>query len=82
MSDVERIEDLLAELEEQRLMVLEDKPTAQAWLVGYFESKDDADDAWKRLAEMADAIEPGETRQQARMQIDDLSRERLKKPGL
>jgi ribosomal protein L11 methyltransferase len=46
---------LLAELEEQRLMVLEDKPSAQAWLVGYFESPDEASAAWKRLAETANA---------------------------
>jgi ribosomal protein L11 methyltransferase len=55
LAAIERIEDLLAEFEEQRLMVLEDKPTAQAWLVGYFETKDEADAAWKRLAEAGDA---------------------------
>ncbi len=51
LAAIEGIEDLLAELEEQRLMVLEDKPSAQAWVVGYFESKDEAIVAWKRLAE-------------------------------
>lgn len=44
------LEELLAEREEQRLMVLEDKPSGQAWLAGYFESAAEANDAWKQLA--------------------------------
>jgi ribosomal protein L11 methyltransferase len=44
------LEDVLAELEEQRLMVLEDKPSGRAWLTGYFESRAEADAAWRRLA--------------------------------
>jgi len=55
LAAIEQIEDLLAELEEQRLMVLEDKPLALAWVVGYFESQDDAITAWKRLGLAADA---------------------------
>ncbi len=52
---IDRIEELLSELEEQRLMVLEDKPLARAWVVGYFESKADAIVAWKCLAGAANA---------------------------
>jgi ribosomal protein L11 methyltransferase len=44
------LEELLAEREEQRLMVLEDKPSGRAWLAGYFESKDEARQAWNELA--------------------------------
>ena len=44
------LENHLAELEEQRLMVLEDKPSGRAWLTGYFESRAEADTAWRRLA--------------------------------
>lgn len=43
---VPAIEELLAEREEQRLMVLEDKPSGRAWLAGYFETRDDALRAW------------------------------------
>ncbi len=46
---VEPLQEVLAELEEQRLMVLEDKPAAQAWVTGYFESRDEAMAAWVRL---------------------------------
>lgn len=46
---IEPLEEMLAELEEPRLMVLEDKPSARAWLTGYFESRDEAMTAWKRL---------------------------------
>lgn len=47
---VPQIEDLLAEREEQRLMVLEDKPSGRAWLTGYFEARVQAQEAWKSLA--------------------------------
>ena len=43
---IDQIEELLGELEEQQLMVLEDKPTAQAWIVGYFVSHEEALKAW------------------------------------
>ncbi len=46
---IDRLEELLGELEEQRLMVLEDKPSGRTWLAGYFESHDEAIAAWKRL---------------------------------
>lgn len=46
---VPQIEDLLAEREEQRLMVLEDKPSGRAWLTGYFESREQAEATWKVL---------------------------------
>ncbi len=46
---VEPLEELLAELEEQRMMVLEDKPSERAWLMGYFESPGEARAAWARL---------------------------------
>lgn len=47
---VPALEDLLAEREEQRLMVLEDKPSGRAWLIGYFESQAEATKAWQVLA--------------------------------
>ena len=49
------LEDLLAEREEQRLMVLEDKPSGRAWLTGYFESRAEAAAAYKDLAAATDA---------------------------
>ena len=49
------LEELLAEREEQRLMVLEDKPSARAWLTGYFESRAEATAAWQDLAGATDA---------------------------
>lgn len=45
-----QLEDLLAEREEQALMVFEDKPSGRAWLTGYFESREQAFVAWKSLA--------------------------------
>lgn len=52
---VDQAEELLAELEEQRLMVLEDKPSAQAWVAGYFDSNEDALGTWKVFVEVAGA---------------------------
>jgi ribosomal protein L11 methyltransferase len=49
---IEFLEELLAQLEDQRLMLLEDKPAGLAWVTGYFESGDEATAAWKRLAGM------------------------------
>ena len=43
------LEDLLAELEEQRLMILEDKPSGRAWLIGYFKSQAEAEATWASL---------------------------------
>lgn len=48
---IEPLEELLAELEEQRVMVMEDKPSGRAWLTGYFASRDEAMAAWARLIE-------------------------------
>ncbi|MBI2814862.1 MAG: 50S ribosomal protein L11 methyltransferase [Opitutae bacterium] len=48
---VAALEDLLAEREEQRLMVVEDKPSGRAWLTGYFASQVEAAAAWEGLAE-------------------------------
>lgn len=50
LSAVPAIEELLAEAEEQQLMVLEDKPSARAWLTGYFESPAEAETAWRNFA--------------------------------
>jgi ribosomal protein L11 methyltransferase len=47
---VPQIEELLAEREEQRLMVLEDKPSVRAWLTGYFDSREQAQETWKAFA--------------------------------
>ena len=60
---VPAVEDLLAEYEEQHLMVIEDKPSGRAWLTGYYESRTAAQDAWTRFAVTLDsewlATEPG-----------------------
>ena len=62
---VAAIEELLAEREEQRLMLLEDKPSGRAWLTGYFESRDAAQAAGAGFAALLDpewlATEPGLT---------------------
>ncbi len=49
LSAVGSLDELLGELEEQRLIVLEDKPSGRAWLAGYFESRAEAIAAWTRL---------------------------------
>jgi ribosomal protein L11 methyltransferase len=49
------LEELLAEREEQRLMVLEDKPSGRTWLTGYFESQVEAMTAWQDLTGATDA---------------------------
>ena len=49
------LEELLAEREEQRLMVLEDKPSGRSWLLGYFGSPEEAAAAWRELAGATDA---------------------------
>lgn len=60
---VPAVEDLLAEHEEQNLMVIEDKPSGRAWLTGYYESRAVAQEAWRRFADALDpewlATEPG-----------------------
>ena len=53
------VEDSLGLLEDERLMLLEDKLPARAWIVGYFEGREAVDEAWKRLAAV---LEPGGTR--------------------
>ncbi len=52
---VPALEELLAEQEEQRLMVLEDKPSGRAWLTGYFETREAAQAAWRTFASLLDA---------------------------
>ncbi len=54
LGSVPMIEDLLAEQQEQRLMVLEDKPSGRAWLTGYFSSQAEAETAWGILEEIVD----------------------------
>jgi ribosomal protein L11 methyltransferase len=49
------LEELLAEREEQRFMVLEDKPSGRAWLTAYFESQAEATEAWQDLTRVTDA---------------------------
>jgi ribosomal protein L11 methyltransferase len=51
---VSALEDLLAEHEEQYLMVLEDKPAGRAWLTGYYESRTEAEEGWKHYAGLID----------------------------
>jgi ribosomal protein L11 methyltransferase len=55
LSAVPAIEELLAEHEEQSLMVLEDKPSGRAWLTGYFESRGAAGLSWRNFAEVLEA---------------------------
>lgn len=52
LAAVPALETLLAEREEQRWMVLEDKPSGRAWLTGYFESRAEAMAAWRELADL------------------------------
>lgn len=47
---VPALEELLAEAEEQTLMVLEDKPSGRAWLTGYGESQAGVKSAWEGFA--------------------------------
>lgn len=54
LSAVPALEDLLAEREELRLMVLEDKPSGRAWLTGYFADHAAAQDAWETFADCLD----------------------------
>lgn len=54
LGTVPAIEDLLAEQEEQRFMVLEDKPSGRAWLTGYFEARVAAQAAWQAFALLLD----------------------------
>lgn len=49
------LEELLAEREESRLMVVEDKPSGRAWLTGYFESPTEARAAWAELTAATNA---------------------------
>jgi ribosomal protein L11 methyltransferase len=56
LSAVPAIEELLGDREEQHLMVLEDKPAGRAWLTGYYESREEAQQGWQ---EFASALEPG-----------------------
>ena len=53
---VGQLEELLGELEDQRLMLLEDKPAGRAWVTGYFDTIEDAEAAWGRL--IAQPVEP------------------------
>lgn len=52
---VPAVEELLAQHEEQHLMVLEDKPAGRAWLAGYYESRAEAEEGWKHFAGLIDA---------------------------
>lgn len=54
LAAVPMLEELLAEHEEQRLMVLEDKPAGRAWLTGYYESLVEAEEHWKHFAGLID----------------------------
>jgi ribosomal protein L11 methyltransferase len=59
------VEELLAEQQEQHLMVIEDKPSGRAWLTGYYDSRAAAEKAWRDYAPLLDpgclATEPGIT---------------------
>jgi len=51
---VPAIDELLGEREEQRLMVLEDKPAGRAWMAGYFESREAAEAVWDGFSGLLD----------------------------
>lgn len=51
---VPAIEELLAEREELRLMVLEDNPSGRAWVIGYFDSRAQAQVSWQDFAGVLD----------------------------
>lgn len=51
---VPAIEELLAEREEQRLMVIEDKPSGRAWVTGYFDAREQAQASWTEFAVLLD----------------------------
>ncbi len=53
---IDALEEILGELEEQRLMVLEDKPSAKAWLVGYFPARPEAAAAWLAFVGVAKSL--------------------------
>ena len=53
---VPAIEELLGEHEEQRLMLLEDKPGSRAWITGYFETREQAQDAWAKFSVSLDPL--------------------------
>jgi ribosomal protein L11 methyltransferase len=50
LGGVPAVEELLAEQEEQHLMVIEDKPSGRAWLTGYYETQMAAQAGWKSFA--------------------------------
>lgn len=51
---VPAIEELLAEQQEQRLMLIEDKPSGRAWLTAYCESKEAAQTVWRNFVPLLD----------------------------
>lgn len=53
---VSEMEELIALLEEERLMVLEDKPSARAWLAGYFETAAAGHAVWQRLTGLTTTV--------------------------
>jgi len=55
LTAVPAIEDLLAEREEQHLMILEDKPSSRAWVTGYFEAQDQALAMWRDFSGLFEA---------------------------
>lgn len=52
---VPAIEELLAEREEQHLMVIEDKLSSRAWVTGYYESRAEAEAGWQDFAGVIEA---------------------------
>ena len=56
VSAVTMLEELLAEREELRLMVLEDKLRARAWVTGYFESHQQAVTDWGEFSKRLESV--------------------------
>jgi ribosomal protein L11 methyltransferase len=55
LAAVPAVEELLAEREEQHLMVVEDKPSGRAWLTGYYESHAAAETGGRDFTALMDA---------------------------
>ncbi len=49
------VEEILAEREDQRWMVIEDSDVGRAWLTGFFESSEAAALAWRMLAPLVES---------------------------
>ncbi len=54
LAAVPMLEELLSEREEQKLMLLEDMSSARAWVMGYFQSHEEAAAGWGEFSKLLD----------------------------